>query len=117
LWARRDQKSKHYFNYRLMKEVNKGKQMRNLWELTAPSRGEKKYGKHPTQKPLALLERILQASSKEGDLVLDPFVGSGTTCVAAVRLGRRCIGIDIEKRYIDISVSRIEDELKNESLF
>jgi len=117
LWARKSQKSKHYFNYSLMKEINKGKQMRNLWDITAPPKNEKKFGKHPTQKPLELLERVILASTEEGDLVLDPFVGSGTTCIVALRLRRKCIGIDIDKEYLNLAVKRIDDELKNQKLF
>lgn len=94
LWARKDdKKSHHYFNYELMKEINDGKQMKDVWvgSLTPPS--EKKFGKHPTQKPVYLLERILLASTKENDIVLDPFCGSSTTGVACMRLGRRCISV------------------------
>ncbi len=110
LWARKDdKKAKHYFNYDLMKELNDNKQMKDVWTggLTKPS--EKKFGKHPTQKPEYLLERIILASTKENDIVLDPFCGSGTTGVVAKRLGRKFIGIDIELDYIQISKSRFEN--------
>ena len=79
IWATKDKKSRHTFNYKLMKETNRGKQMKSVWEIKPPETWEKKFGKHPTQKPVALLERILLASTNEGDLVLDPFSGSGTT--------------------------------------
>ncbi|MEK7448927.1 MAG: site-specific DNA-methyltransferase, partial [Planctomycetota bacterium] len=72
------------------------KQMRNVWEMSAPQNGEKKFGKHPTQKPLELLTRIIQASTKEGDLVLDPFCGSSTTGVSAFLNNRKYIGIDVK---------------------
>ena len=116
LWAAKNAKSKHYFNYQLMKKINQGKQMRNVWEIPAPSSKEKKFGRHPTQKPVELLKRIILASTKEGDLVLDPFCGSSTTGVAAVSLNRRYIGIDLEDEYLHLSKKRIEEvilEAKN----
>ena len=82
IWAAKDKKSRHTFNYKLMKETNRGKQMKSVWEIRPPEPWEKKFGKHPTQKPVALLERILLASTNEGDLVLDPFCGGGTTLVS-----------------------------------
>ena len=85
IWAARDKKSRHTFHYKLMKDLNRGKQMKSVWEIYPPEPWEKKFGKHPTQKPVALLERILLASSCEGGLVLDPFSGSGTTLLAALR--------------------------------
>jgi len=109
IWAAKNDKTKHVFNYDRMKEINQGKQMKDVWSFTAPSKSEKKYGKHPTQKPVDLLERLILAGSNEGDLVLDAFNGSGTTGVAAVRTNRRYIGIEMEKDYIDISTKRIED--------
>ena len=109
LWAAKSQKSKHYFDYKLMKEMNGGKQMRNMWELSAPAAHEKKFGKHPTQKPVELLKRILLAATRPGELVLDPFCGSSTTGVAAVRLGRAYVGIDSEKKYLELSAQRLKD--------
>lgn len=109
LWARKhDKKARHLFHYDEMKALNGGKQMKDVWtgSLTKPS--EKKEGKHPTQKPEYLLERLILASSNEGDLILDPFCGSGTTGVVAKRLGRRFIGIDYESEYLDISRRRME---------
>ena len=109
LWARKDdRKSRHFFNYQKMKEMNGGRQMKDVWtgSLTKPS--EKTEGKHPTQKPEYLLERIILASTEEGQIVLDPFCGSGTTGVEAVRYGRKFIGIDISEEYIDISKRRLE---------
>lgn len=115
IWAAKNQKSKHTFNYKLMKQLGNGKQMRNLWEISPPQPKEKTHGKHPTQKPLKLLERILLASTNEGELVLDPFNGSGSTGIAALRLGRKYIGIDISEEYLDLTISRLEDELRNHS--
>ena len=120
LWARRDKKAKHAFNYQAMKNGSfpedtlkkRGKQMRSLWALQTPKNGEKKYGRHPTQKPEALLERIILASSNVGDLVLDPFCGSATTGVAALRNGRKFIGIDLSKEYLDkMAIPRIKEVL------
>ncbi len=111
LWAGRDRKSKHHFAYPVMKEINGGKQMKSVWRMTAPGKSEKSHGKHPTQKPLSLLERILLASCPEDSVVLDPFNGSGTTGVAAIRGGHRYIGIEREAEYADLSVQRFESEL------
>ena len=86
LWAKRDARGKHTFNYQEMKRANGGKQMQSLWQITSPLAREKRHGQHPTQKPEFLLERIIRASSNEGDRVLDPFCGSGTTGVVAARL-------------------------------
>ena len=113
LWAAKNQKSKHYFNYPLMKEMNQGKQMRNVWEISAPQSEEKRFGKHPTQKPVDLLTRLILASTKEGDLVLDPFCGSSTTGVAAVLLNRKYVGIDLEEGYLHLSKKRLEETIKN----
>ena len=107
IWAARDKKSRHKFNYKLMKQMNAGKQMKSVWTIPPPESWEKKFGKHPTQKPLALLERILLASSAEGDLVLDPFLGSGTTALAARQRARRFIGIEIDPKFIDMARKRL----------
>ncbi len=95
-----------------MKDLNNGKQMRNVWEISAPSSEEKKFGKHPTQKPIELLKRIITASTKEDDLVLDPFCGSSTTGVGAVLLNRKYVGIDLEEEYLNLSKKRIEHAIK-----
>lgn len=113
IWARKGEE-RHVFNYDEMKhgdwdyDVLKrpGKQMRSVWSVPTPKPSEKREGKHPTQKPLALLERVIAASSKKGDLVLDPFAGSSTTGIAASLLGRRFIGIEKEQAYLDLSVRR-----------
>ncbi len=110
LWAAKHRKSKHHFNYPRMRADNGGKQMKSVWRMTAPSKGEKQHGKHPTQKPLALLERILAASCPEGGRVLDPFNGSGTTALAAVRAGFAYTGIDLDERYLDLTLARIGEE-------
>lgn len=113
LWAKKNEKkSKHYFNYALMKELNGGKQMKDVWTGPLTPRSEKTEGKHPTQKPLYLLERIILASTKENDVVLDPFCGSSTTGVAAKRHGRKYIGIDNVQEYIDLSQRRLVHEVK-----
>lgn len=111
LWAQKNEKkAKHCFNYALMKELNGGKQMKDVWSGPATPKKEKLIGKHPTQKPIYLLERIIQASTRESDLVLDPFCGSSTTGVAAKRLGRRYVGIDNVDEYIELSKKRLEME-------
>jgi len=117
LWAKKNSNSKHYFNYELMKKLNNGKQMKNLWEIPSMTKEEKKFGKHPTQKPVALLDRIIKASTKEGDIILDPFCGSSTTGVAAILNGRGYVGIDNNINYLELSVKRINDAIrKKESL-
>ncbi|MBN1365890.1 MAG: site-specific DNA-methyltransferase [Syntrophaceae bacterium] len=110
IWAAKNKESRHYFNYPLMRKMNNNKQMQSLWSITAPKPEEKIYGKHPTQKPVALLERIILASTKEHDIVLDPFTGSSTTGVAAYRLGRYFIGIDNNKEYLNLSTKRLNFE-------
>lgn len=109
LWAKKNQKGiKHFFNYKLMKELNNGKQMKDVWEGPLTPKNEKAYGKHPTQKPLYLVERILLASTKENDIVLDPFMGSGTTGVACKKLSRKFIGIEKDANFVDLAKNRIK---------
>jgi len=127
IWARKSKKAKHVFNYDLMKNgifsndvLNApGKQMRSVWAITTPRKGEKRYGKHPTQQPEDLLERVILASTNEGDLVLDPFMGSGTTGAVSVRHERRFIGIEKERQFYEIAKKRLADEIdsKRSSLF
>jgi site-specific DNA-methyltransferase (adenine-specific) len=107
IWAAKNSKSRHTFNYKLMKEANRGKQMKSVWEIRPPESWEKKFGKHPTQKPVALLERILLASSNEGDLVLDPFSGSATTLLTAFRLRRHAIGCELSAEFLSLGLRRI----------
>lgn len=109
LWAKKDiKKAKHKFNYQLMKELNGGKQAKDVWESSLTKPSEKKCGKHPTQKPMVILEKIILASTDEGDLILDPFNGSGTTGIVANKLKRKYIGIDMEKKYLDLTIRRKE---------
>jgi len=121
VWARKDKKAKHIFNYDLMKNgtwpedalKKPGLQMRSVWSIGTPKMIEKKFGKHPTQKPSDLLKRIVLASTKKGDVVLDPFTGSSTTGLSAYLYGRNFIGIDSEKQYLDLSIKRFEELDKN----
>lgn len=107
LWARKNlPKLKYKFNYDLMKNLNNNKQMKDVWTTSVTKPSEKKHGKHPTQKPLEILERIILASTNENDLILDPFCGSSTTGIAAAKLKRNYIGIDNEKVYLDLSIRR-----------
>lgn len=110
LWARRDSKYPHYFNYEKMKELNNGKQMRDVWSFPTTKKSEKIHGYHPTQKPMDLLERIIIASSPEEAIILDPFNGSGTTGIVANKLNRKYIGIDIERNYLDITIKRFKED-------
>ena len=107
LWAAKNHKSKHTFNYDLMREVAGGKQMKSVWRMLPPQQREKAFGRHPTQKPIELIERIILAATKEGDVVCDPFLGSGTTALAALRTNRRCIGIEIDPTFIDLTIQRV----------
>ena len=116
LWAKKDlKKVKYTFNYALMKELNNNKQMKDVWTTSITKPSEKKNGRHPTQKPLEILERIILASTNENDLILDPFCGSSTTGIAAVKLKRNYIGIDNEKEYLDLSIRRYK-EIKEDKL-
>jgi len=136
IWARKNKKARHTFNYKIMVDWNnnyeksfkcekcgtvslsellheKGKQMRSVWAINTPQKIEKKFGKHPTQKPEELLKRIVLASTNRNNLILDPFTGSSTTGLATYLFGRRFIGIDIEKKYLDLSIKRFEELDKN----
>ncbi len=116
LWARREPQGKHYFNYDLMKAINGGKQMKDVWITSTTPQSEKRFGKHSTQKPLEIMERIILASSKEGEIILDPFMGSGTTLEAAVKLNRKSIGIELEKDYYAIAKERISNRINDKQL-
>lgn len=111
IWAAKTEKSKHYFNYRLMKSINNNKQMKSVWRIGAPGVGEKKYGKHPTQKPVELLSRIILSSTKPDDLVFDPFSGSATTGVAAINTDRKFIGCELEEEYTRLSIARLAEAI------
>ncbi|MFX1470077.1 MAG: DNA-methyltransferase [Promethearchaeota archaeon] len=125
LWARKSKESQHTFNYEKMKAwnnpkdklKNKDKQMRSVWSIPLLSKEEKEFGKHPTQKPLELLNRIIASSSNEGDWILDPFVGSGTTGIVCSILNRNFIGIDSNKEYLDVAINRFKDKKKENILF
>lgn len=110
IWARKSPKVPHKYNYELMKAINDGKQMTDVWRLPAIGRWEKSCGKHPTQKPLALLTRIILASTDANDWILDPFAGSSTTGIAASLCGRRFLGIELEKEFASLGKAR-RDEL------
>jgi site-specific DNA-methyltransferase (adenine-specific) len=122
IWARKDPKGKHTFNYDQMKNghfpedfIKKpNTQMRSVWAIPTPKPDEKLFGKHPTQKSLRLLERIVIAASNEGDVILDPFSGSATTGIAAVKHGRKYIGIEKETEFLDISIKRYHETQNNQ---
>lgn len=115
IWARKEKKAKHTFNYQDIKNGDWSEdefkkpylQMRSVWSMATPKKEEKQFGKHPTQKPLDLLKRIILASTKEGDIVLDPFTGSSTTGVAANLHKRKFVGIDSDKDYLNLSLQRL----------
>jgi len=109
IWARKCEKIAHYYNYELMKHINGDTQMTDVWRLPAIAPWEKKCTKHPTQKPLGLLSRIIMASTKPGAWILDPFAGSSTTGIAANLLGRRFLGIEQEEEFAKISKARREE--------
>jgi len=117
IWARKSEKAKHKFNYQVMKNgtwpkdiiKRHGKQMRSVWGISAPAPSEKKYGKHPTQKPMELLKRVVLSSTDKGDLILDPFTGSSTTGLVSYSYGREFIGIDSNQEYLDLSIKRFSD--------
>ncbi len=110
IWAAKNAKSKHVFNYQLMREINGGKQMKDVWSMTSPKKSEKQFGKHPTQKPMSLISRLILAASKEGDTVLDAFNGSGTTGVACLEANRNYVGIELDEKYIALSNDRFNDK-------
>lgn len=109
IWAGKNLKSKHTFNYALMKEANGGKQMRSIWEFLPPSKEEKSLGKHPTQKPVSIMRRCIEASTVRGGLVFDPFAGSGTTGVAALEVERRFVGCESDFNYFELAMKRLQN--------
>lgn len=118
IWARKDKKAKHIFNYKLMKNgewpedfIKKpGLQMRSVWSIMPPKKWEKTFGKHPTQKPIELLKRVILASTNENAVILDPFTGSSSTGIATQVIGKRkFVGIDTDKNYLELSVKRYND--------
>ncbi|UQY80004.1 Modification methylase DpnIIB [Candidatus Hepatincola sp. Av] len=117
LWVRKSKQAKHYFNYQAMKHGSfpedklkvKNSQMRSVWSIPTSKAREKIHGKHPTQKPLNLLQRIIMSSTKEFDTILDPFNGSGTTGIAATLIGKRkYIGIDTNEEYLQLTIKRLQ---------
>jgi site-specific DNA-methyltransferase (adenine-specific) len=115
IWAKKEKSAQHIFNYDLIKSMDfpndklkeADKQMRSVWSIPTPQKQEKLYGKHPTQKPLALLARVILATTNENDSVFDPFMGSGTTGVAAKKLNRSFTGIELDAEYFNIANKRI----------
>ena len=116
IWARKSPKIPHDFNYELMKQLNDNKQMTDVWRLPAIATWEKSCGKHPTQKPLALLTRIILSSTKKGAWILDPFAGSSTTGIASNLIGRRFLGIEKEKEFAEMGKKR-KIEIENGGKF
>mgnify|MGYP003299654117 CR=1 FL=1 len=117
IWARKEKKISHYYNYELMRQINGGTQMRDVWSLPAIARWEKACGKHPTQKPLPLLARIILAATREGEWILDPFAGASTTGIAASLLGRCFWGLEQEEAFLELSKNRrieIDDQRKRD---
>ena len=110
-------KNKYYFNYELMKEINGGKQMKDVWRSPIVKQSEKALGYHPTQKPFWLIERIILASSREDEIILDPFSGSGTTGVAAISSRRKYVGIELDPDFNKTALKRIKAESNKISLF
>ncbi|SDE27168.1 DNA-methyltransferase [Riemerella columbipharyngis] len=116
IWARKFEKIPHYFNYELVKKLNNNKQMKDVWRMPAIASWEKSCGKHPTQKPLALLSQIILATSHPNDLILDPFAGSSTTGIAANLYRRRFVGIDLNKDFLELSKNRKLEIEKQETI-
>lgn len=111
IWAGKNEKTKHHFNYQAMREINLGKQMKSVWKFGAPKKAEKAFGKHPTQKPVALLERIILSSTEKGETVFDPFAGSATTGVVAIGLGRKFLGCELDSEAIALATKRLEQAI------
>lgn len=130
LWAAKNKRSKHRFNYDIMRDMNNQKQMKSVWydirwdnldnqvllEIMPPSKDEKRFGKHPTQKPVMLLKRLLMAASANNDLVFDPFMGSGTTALAAIQLGRKFVGCELDQNFISVGIKRLSSDSQHKLL-
>lgn len=116
IWAspNHDEPQRHLFNYDVAKDANDGKQMKDVWRINAPSKDEKQHGKHAAQKPVELLRRIIQLTTKLGDIVFDPFMGSGTAGVAALELGREFIGAELDAANASLAARRLA-EVRRES--
>lgn len=109
IWAAKNKKSKHFFDYQKMKEENGGKQMKSVWQIRPPAKNEKLHGKHPTQKPIGLLKRCIESSTEKGAFIFDPFSGSSTTGVAAALLERSFCGVEQEREFIELSICRLNE--------
>ena len=109
IWARKEENKPHYFNCELMEQLNGGARMTDVWRFPFVASWEMTCGKHPTQKPLRLLNRIILSCTHEGDTILDPFAGSCTTGVAANLLSRKFIGIDMDEKYLELGRKRYEE--------
>jgi hypothetical protein len=116
IWAAKNEKSKHKFNYKAMREQAGGKQMKTVWRIYPPLNGEKALGKHPTQKPVSLVERCILASTNEGDLVLDPFMGGGTTAIACIQTNRQFVGFEVDKDHAKLATRRVANHTRSENL-
>lgn len=117
LWATKAAKGsrhRHTFNYEAMKAENGGKQMKNVWRIAPPAKDEKRLGKHPTQKPLALIARCLRATTHKGDWVVDPFAGSGSAGIAALALGRRFVGFEQNEDYALLAARRLSHAARSD---
>ena len=112
IWARKSKKPLHYFNYELMKTLAGGKQMQDVWDIPSAGTWEKNCGRHPAQKTLRLLYRMILSCTHEGDVILDPFAGSCSTGIAANLLGRKFIGLDQSEEYLQLGVRR-KKEISN----
>ena len=116
LWASKGRGAKHTFNYDLINSPDPGSQLSSVWPIPAVPRREKLHGYHPTQKPLRLLRRAILASTREGELVFDPFCGSGTTGVAAKELDRFFVGAEMDREYAELAERRIRTAVRGEVL-
>lgn len=112
IWAAKNERSKHYFDYEKMREINDNRQMKTVWTIAAAKKIEKQFGKHPTQKPVELLERIILASTREDALIFDPFAGSSTTGIVAMQHQRKFVGCELDSNYISISIKRLKEKAR-----
>jgi len=120
IFARREKNITHLFNYDILYKINNQRRMSDVWNLPAVQRWEKECGNHPTQKPLHLITRIILSASKAGDIILDPFSGSGTTGIASNLLNRKYCGIELSEEYLEYSILRkkqiLNDDFKRKVL-
>ncbi len=114
IWAvnnTQEKATKWIFNYESLKEMNEGKQMRNMWNIPMTPLSEKKFGKHPSQKPVELIKRLVMGSSNKNQVILDPFMGSGTIPLVAKLLERKFLGVDNNKNYCKIAARRLDSKI------